>query len=782
VLVVTNVPAPYRLELFSRVWSEFTGFEVAFQSRKDPGRNWETAPILPYPTQYLPGFTIPLPGRRIQVNAGLASLLRKSAPDIVIACGFSPTIAVVARFCGSRGIPLILMNDGTPLTDSLEGIEALYRRWLVRHSSGFIAASQASRDYFVRLGADKDRVTVVQLTTDLQQIQARSVDGISRSRGRKRWGLGKNVMCFVGQLVGRKRPLDVLEAYAEASKCVDDLWLVMAGSGDLERALRREIEHRKLERVRLVGLLPWDEMLDLYAASDIHLFPSVREPYGMVIIESLAAGVPVIATEEAGAAVDLIEDGTNGFLVRPRDTGGMARHIETFFSSREKAEGMRRAAFQIVANHDVRIEAKRFVGAIKHLAVAASPTTVPSKTGSSSSPRRSGSPRLVYVTRTLAPYRLPLFRRLREESIEAHIVVAGGAVMGVPDSSDDAEQEGLLAGRLPPGFRWRRDVIEVCERISPDVLLIEHGARLDFAWTLLATRRIPEAKRVLWTHGIDSRELYSGLPNIGTLGRWMQLVMAEGILCYDTETAKQLSRRFPRKMIGAAPNSTDGTPILAARRALLEEGRTEIKRRRGLAHRFYLAGLGRMMPDKHLHRLPGILTRVRAQVQDVGLLFIGDGPQRRRIERVASALGLEEGRDYRVLGDVRDPLDLTAWLVCSDLVVNPGYMGLAATDALFAGVPVVLTHAGTGGPFHSPEWKYLRGNKGGIFARDRSDQAFADAVVTHLVLPERERQAIREACVHHAEEHLGIEPMVRGILQLLPQGRQASAAPEAALA
>jgi glycosyltransferase involved in cell wall biosynthesis len=314
---------------------------------------------------------------------------------------------------------------------------------------------------------------------------------------------------------------------------------------------------------------------------------------------------------------------------------------------------------------------------------------------------------------------------------------------------------------------WRNDVIRICERISPDVLLIEHGARIDFAWTLLLTRRLPGVRRVLWTHGIESKELYSGLPNTGTPGRWLQLWMADGILCYHPTTIAALSRRFPGKPISAAPNSTDGVPILAARDELLKVGRSELKRRRGLEAPYYLAALGRMLPNKLLHRIPRILMRVRDRVPGVCLLFLGDGPQRRRIVRSAVSQGLEEGRDFRILGDVREPRELTYWLLCSDLVVNPGYMGLTATDALFAGTPVVLAHAGAQGPFHSPEWKYLRDGAGGIFARDRSDQAFADAIVDYLGRPEQERRAIQDTCVRYAEEHLGIEPMMQGILGLL---------------
>jgi len=396
---------------------------------------------------------------------------------------------------------------------------------------------------------------------------------------------------------------------------------------------------------------------------------------------------------------------------------------------------------------------------------------------------RSGSRRLVYVTRALAPYRIALFKALREQSTDVHIVVAGKPVAGVPEASAQAASEGLPVYSCSRRFGWRSDVIEVCERLSPDLLLIEHGARIDFAWTLLATRRLPGVRRVLWTQGIDNRELYSGLPNTGTPGRWLQLWMSGGILCYHPQPAETLSQRFSNKSIASAPNSTDGKPVLAARRDLLEYGRPELKRRRGLGMPMYVAALGRMISSKLLHRLPRILSRVRAQIPGVGLLFIGDGPQRGRVVRSALSQHLKEGVDFRILGDVRDPLELTEWLLCSDLVVNPGTMGLTATDALFSGTPVVLAHAGVQGPYHGPEWRYLLESAGGIFTRGRSDRAFADAIVAHLLRPEDERQTIQNACVRYAEEHLGIEPMVRGVLEFLgPEARDSVPAAEVSLA
>jgi len=65
-----------------------------------------------------------------------------------------------------------------------------------------------------------------------------------------------------------------------------------------------------------------------YHACDVFALPSAYEPWGVVINEAVACGLPVIATEVVGAAVELVKHQTNGMIVRPRDVAGLADAIE----------------------------------------------------------------------------------------------------------------------------------------------------------------------------------------------------------------------------------------------------------------------------------------------------------------------------------------------------------------------------------------------------------------------------------------------------------------------
>ena len=65
----------------------------------------------------------------------------------------------------------------------------------------------------------------------------------------------------------------------------------------------------------------------MYAEADVFAFPTLDDPFGIVVLEAAAAGLPVVASPFGGATLDLIEDGRNGFVIDPNDIVGWARAL-----------------------------------------------------------------------------------------------------------------------------------------------------------------------------------------------------------------------------------------------------------------------------------------------------------------------------------------------------------------------------------------------------------------------------------------------------------------------
>ena len=105
--------------------------------------------------------------------------------------------------------------------------------------------------------------------------------------------------------------------------------MTVVGRHDLEpdyaAGIAAQIEHEGLgERVSILGPKRYSEMPDIYQTHDLFVMPSFYEPFGIVYLEAMGAGLPVIASH-AGAGPELISPGKNGFLVRPESAVDVAQ-------------------------------------------------------------------------------------------------------------------------------------------------------------------------------------------------------------------------------------------------------------------------------------------------------------------------------------------------------------------------------------------------------------------------------------------------------------------------
>jgi glycosyltransferase involved in cell wall biosynthesis len=140
--------------------------------------------------------------------------------------------------------------------------------------------------------------------------------------------------------------------------------LTLVGSGSLSGALEERLRLTAMPPVEVAGHRERDDLASVYADADVFVFPSVSDPWGLVVNEAMASGLPVIVTRAPGAVDDLVVDGQNGRVVSPFDPDALktamtelatnsdlrlamgrrsAERIEAF-EPRDWAAGMRDAA------------------------------------------------------------------------------------------------------------------------------------------------------------------------------------------------------------------------------------------------------------------------------------------------------------------------------------------------------------------------------------------------------------------------------------------------------
>jgi glycosyltransferase involved in cell wall biosynthesis len=159
---------------------------------------------------------------------------------------------------------------------------------------------------------------------------------------RESLGMGSRFTFVYGRLAAEKRVDVVLEAFRQAAELVPRgvIHLIIAGTGPLER----ELQASAPEGVSFLGFLDRRTALpELYANCDAFVFSSLTETLGLVVLEAMASGLPVIAAP-AGGVRDHLRDGLNGVTYEAGDAGGMARAMVLLVNEWEFARRLARNA------------------------------------------------------------------------------------------------------------------------------------------------------------------------------------------------------------------------------------------------------------------------------------------------------------------------------------------------------------------------------------------------------------------------------------------------------
>ena len=103
--------------------------------------------------------------------------------------------------------------------------------------------------------------------------------------------------------------------------------LVFAGEGELRGALESYVRDHHLDSVHFLGFINQRELPKIYAMSDVFVLPSIVEPRGAMINETMACGLPIIVTDHYGSIGDIVEPGENAFVIAPGDDARLAEHL-----------------------------------------------------------------------------------------------------------------------------------------------------------------------------------------------------------------------------------------------------------------------------------------------------------------------------------------------------------------------------------------------------------------------------------------------------------------------
>ena len=367
VALLTNILPPYRVPVFHAL-ATTPGWRlrVLLNARSEFNRSWEVDPG-GLDLEIVRSVSLVRGGRTLHVPLGLFGALRRFGPGVVVSGELGARTLLAWLYCALFRIPLVIWIETTRLlTAEVDPLRVALGRFLLSRARAVIGPGREARLVLRGWGVEDTRIFDAPNAHDhdgfTKALAALDREAVHRDL---RAGLGcrARIALVVGRLVPSKGIIELLYAWDRLpSQLRNDWTLLFLGSGPLNSRVEQARDtHQPGEIVRVPAVQPRD-VIDFYSAADLLLFPSLEDPWGLVVNEAMACGLPVLCSPRAGCAKDLIRPGENGWLADPLDEdtftsallealssgrrqrlGERARETAERFTPEAMAEGMRSA-------------------------------------------------------------------------------------------------------------------------------------------------------------------------------------------------------------------------------------------------------------------------------------------------------------------------------------------------------------------------------------------------------------------------------------------------------
>lgn len=267
-------------------------------------------------------------------GGAIISWLRHHSVRAVLVEGYNDAGRLrLIKWLHQHRIPVFLFGDSNIRSDQAQGIKALAKRQFLRpiltRCSVVFPCGRLGRDFFVKYGADPDRIAFYPYEPDYALID--TVDEAAQQAARAKFDLDpqRRRLVYSGRLVDVKRVDLLIDAFVRVADERPEWDLILAGDGPRRHELEARVPSAMRHRVKFLGFIGDQAQLTaIYKVSDVLVLPSSYEPWALVINEAARSGLAIIASDVVGAAYELVESGTNGQIFRVDSLPDLTRAIQ----------------------------------------------------------------------------------------------------------------------------------------------------------------------------------------------------------------------------------------------------------------------------------------------------------------------------------------------------------------------------------------------------------------------------------------------------------------------
>lgn len=359
VLWITNIPSPYRVEFFNQLGME-VDLTVLFERNNSSERDdkWFNKEFRNFRAIFLKGMKFKADSL---ISVNVTHYINKQFDFIFLSNPMTPTGITASFYMKLFNIPFIIEGDGAfkPIKESK--FRFYIKKWALNKAKFYFSTGDDHSSYYSHYGISSSKIIRYSFSSmNSSEILKKSISNNEKNKKKKTISLKPIfTIIFIGRFVYGKGIDTLLKAVSQLNF---DFQLILIGGKKEEISKFGKSDHYKTHIVEFTNK---KEILNYLDLSDIFVFPTRKDVWGLVINEAFARGIPVISTNASGAANNLIADSINGFVIDVEDYSSLAKKINILESDSELRYQMSEKAIEVAKKYTIEKMVKEHIDFMK---------------------------------------------------------------------------------------------------------------------------------------------------------------------------------------------------------------------------------------------------------------------------------------------------------------------------------------------------------------------------------------------------------------------------------
>ncbi len=286
----------------------------------------------------------------------LIKIVKKYKIDIIHAHSVIPTGLVGVIVAKIMGFPLFITTHGMDINNfDAKSIYGHLISFSLNHCDRAIAVSDDLAETMKSLGINKDKIIILRNAVDTERFKS-----FKNTKFRHKYGVKENeiLILFVGYLDTFKGIFELIDTFYEINKKNKNVKLMMVGTGPKKDELKKKISHLGLRSyVMLTGAVSNTEIHSYYQMADVFVLPSYTEGFPLSVLEAMACGIPVVASN-VGGIHEIVKNGLSGFLVYPKKREELTEKLNLIIDNEDLRKKFVNNSYELINNNSLNMETK----------------------------------------------------------------------------------------------------------------------------------------------------------------------------------------------------------------------------------------------------------------------------------------------------------------------------------------------------------------------------------------------------------------------------------------